>query len=139
MKKSHLLLPAPAVLGLATAECRTSQPAAATATTKGYTYETVPNDPLGARVYHLVNELTVYLSNYKNMPRVQTCLAVRAGSKNDPAAATGAAHHLEHRGFKGPSRLGARHGSRQKPELAKIKALHKVRCRRFLPIDFIDF
>ena len=29
-------------------------------------------------------------------PRVQTNMAVRAGSKNDPSDATGLAHYLEH-------------------------------------------
>ena len=71
------------------------------ATLKEYRYESVPGDPLGVRTYKLDNGLTVYLSDYKDAPRIQTYLAVRAGSKNDPATATGLAHYLEHMVFKG--------------------------------------
>lgn len=129
-----LLLPALAALGLTT-QCQSSKPATtATATaqvvapaaTKEYRYETAPNDPLGVRVYKLDNGLTVYLSDYKNAPRIQTYLAVRAGSKNDPATATGLAHYLEHMVFKGTSRLGTKDWSKEKPELDKIEALYEV-------------
>ncbi|MEJ7665716.1 MAG: insulinase family protein [Hymenobacter sp.] len=54
-------------------------------------------------------------------------MAVRAGSKNDPAAATGLAHYLEHMVFKGTSRARhARTGAKEKPELDKIEALYEV-------------
>jgi predicted Zn-dependent peptidase len=134
-----LLLPALAALGLTT-QCQSSKPAAtaaavapaaATATPKEYSYTTAPNDPLGVRVYQLANGLTVYLSDYKNAPRIQTYLAVRAGSKNDPATATGLAHYLEHMVFKGTSRLGTKDWSKEKPELDKIEALYeKYRSQR---------
>ena len=39
---------------------------------------------MNARIYTLDNGLKVYLSVYKDAPRVQTYIAVRAGSKNDP-------------------------------------------------------
>ncbi|WP_223649074.1 M16 family metallopeptidase [Hymenobacter psoromatis] len=132
-----LLLPALAALGLTT-QCQSSKPAATAAATtqeaiapaaakiKEYRYETAPNDPLGVRVYKLDNGLTVYLSDYKNAPRIQTYLAVRAGSKNDPATATGLAHYLEHMVFKGTSRLGTKDWSKEKPELDKIEALYEV-------------
>ncbi len=135
-----LLLPALAALSFATWQCQSSKPAAAVAapaaapvsapvaaaTPKEYRYESVPNDPLGARIYHLDNGLTVYLSDYKDAPRIQTYLAVRAGSKNDPATATGLAHYLEHMVFKGTSRLGTQDWSKEKPELDKIEALYEV-------------
>ena len=131
-----LLLPALAALGLTT-QCQSSKPAATAAATtqavapaaakiKEYRYETAPNDPLGVRVYKLDNGLTVYLSDYKNAPRIQTYLAVRAGSKNDPATATGLAHYLEHMVFKGTSRLGTKDWTKEKPELDKIEALYEV-------------
>ena len=128
-----LLLPALAALGLTT-QCQSSKPAVtaavAPATTpaapKEYSYTTAPNDPLGVRVYQLANGLTVYLSDYKNAPRIQTYLAVRAGSKNDPATATGLAHYLEHMVFKGTSRLGTKDWSKEKPELDKIEALYET-------------
>ncbi|MFD1874712.1 M16 family metallopeptidase [Hymenobacter bucti] len=134
-KPSLLLLPALAALGLIT-QCQSSKPAATAAATssstatvatpKEYTYTTVPNDPLGVRVYKLANGLTVYLSDYKNAPRIQTYIAVRAGSKNDPATATGLAHYLEHMVFKGTSRLGTKDWAQEKPQLDKIEALYET-------------
>ncbi|MBJ6110722.1 insulinase family protein [Hymenobacter sp. BT523] len=131
-----LLIPALAALGLAT-QCQSSKPvttapvaAAAPASTpvapKEYRYESVPGDPLGVRIYHLDNGLTVYLSDYKDAPRIQTYLAVRAGSKNDPATATGLAHYLEHMVFKGTSQLGTQDWAKEKVELDKIEALYEV-------------
>jgi predicted Zn-dependent peptidase len=138
-----LLLPALAALGLTT-QCQSSKPATAAATTapaaspapaKEYRYETAPNDPLGVRVYKLDNGLTVYLSDYKNAPRIQTYVAVRAGSKNDPATATGLAHYLEHMVFKGTSKLGTKDWGKEQPELDKIEALYeKYRGERNDPV-----
>ena len=64
-------------------------------------YEEVKGDPLKARIYTLDNGLKVYLTAYADAPRVQTNIAVRAGSKHDPVDATGLAHYLEHMLFKG--------------------------------------
>ncbi|MCA8832706.1 M16 family metallopeptidase [Hymenobacter pini] len=136
MKKPLLILvPALATLGLT--QCQTSKPAAATATAptetaatpapqqKKYRYETVEGDPLKARIYTLDNGLTVYLSDYDDAPRIQTYIAVRAGSKNDPHTATGLAHYLEHMVFKGTSRLGTQNWAAEKSELDKIEALYE--------------
>jgi hypothetical protein len=49
----------------------------------GYLYETVSNDPLKARIYTLPNGLKVYMTVYKDAPRIQTYVAVAAGSKTD--------------------------------------------------------
>ncbi|MBX9852408.1 MAG: insulinase family protein [Cytophagaceae bacterium] len=95
----------------------------------GYTYETVSNDPLNARVYTLPNGLKVYMTVYKDAPRIQTYIAVRAGSKNDPAYATGLAHYLEHILFKGTSRIGSSNWEKEKIELRKIELLYE-RYRR---------
>lgn len=137
--KNHslLLLPAVAALGLLT-ECKSSQPAATTAPPtqaapaaaeaprpKEYKYTTVEGDPLKTRIYTLDNGLTVYLSDYDDAPRIQTYVAVRAGSKNDPHDATGLAHYLEHMVFKGTSKLGAQDFATEKAELAKIEALYE--------------
>jgi predicted Zn-dependent peptidase len=129
-----LLLPALATLGLL--QCQTSRPAATAAASssaaspeaprqKEYKYQTVEGDPLKARIYTLDNGLTVYLSDYDDAPRIQTYLAVRAGSKNDPATATGLAHYLEHMVFKGTSKLGTQNWTAEKVELAKIEALYE--------------
>src|SRR5258708_554863 len=71
-------------------------------------YEFVPNDPLKTRIYTLQNGLKVYLSVYKNAPRIQTYIAVKAGSKNDPSTTTGLAHYLEHMVFKGTDKFGSK-------------------------------
>ena len=133
MKKPLLLLvPALATLGLT--QCQSSKPVASAAPAteatappkqKEYKYQTVEGDPLQARIYTLDNGLTVYLSDYKDAPRIQTYLAVRAGSKNDPHDATGLAHYLEHMVFKGTSHLGTQNWAQEKPELAKIEALYE--------------
>ena len=52
---------------------------------KPYPYTTVPGDSLHTRIYTLKNGLTVYMSPYHDEPRIYTSIAVRAGSKNDPA------------------------------------------------------
>nr|WP_230687891.1 M16 family metallopeptidase [Hymenobacter ruricola] len=111
---------------VATAAAPAAAPAATPAAPKEYRYESVPGDPLGVRIYHLDNGLTVYLSDYKDAPRIQTYLAVRAGSKNDPATATGLAHYLEHMVFKGTSQLGTQDWAKEKVELDKIEALYEV-------------
>src|SRR2546430_3463053 len=87
----------------------------------GYEYITVPGDPLAARIYTLKNGLTVYLSVNKNEPRIQTMIPVRAGSKNDPADATGLAHYLEHMLFKGTDKFGSLDYSKEKPLLDEIE------------------
>ena len=64
-------------------------------------YESVDNDPMGVRIYTLSNGLKVYMSVNKDEPRIQTYIAVRVGSKNDPRETTGLAHYFEHMMFKG--------------------------------------
>ena len=93
--------------------------------TKTYKYESVPNDPLNARIYHLDNGLTVYMTVYKDAPRIQTYIATRAGSKNDPKDATGLAHYLEHMLFKGTDKYGSKDYAKEKVELDKIEALYE--------------
>ena len=89
-------------------------------------YESVPNDPLKARIYTLKNGLKVYLSVYKNEPRIQTLIAVKAGSKNDPADATGLAHYLEHMMFKGTDKFGTKDFQKEEVFLKQIEALYEV-------------
>jgi predicted Zn-dependent peptidase len=109
-----------------TAQTNTPEAQSTTPKAKEYTYTTVPNDPLKARIYTLDNGLTVYLTDYKDAPRIQTYIAVRAGSKNDPADATGLAHYLEHMAFKGSSKLGTTNWQKEQEELAKIEALYEL-------------
>lgn len=85
----------------------------------------VPGDPLGARIYTLPNGLKVYLSVNKAKPRVQANIAVRVGSKNDPAETTGLSHYLEHLMFKGTPRYGTMNYEAEKPYLDKITNLYE--------------
>ncbi len=89
-------------------------------------YETVENDPTNTRIYTLENGLKVYLSVNEDEPRVQTSIAVRAGSKNDPATATGLAHYLEHMLFKGTDKYGTLDYSKEGPLLTEIDSLYEV-------------
>lgn len=88
-------------------------------------YETASNDPLKARIYTLDNGLKVYLTAYDDAPRVQTNIAIRAGSKHDPADATGLAHYLEHMLFKGTDIYGSLDFEKEAPMLVKIEALYE--------------
>ncbi|HJN63242.1 MAG TPA: insulinase family protein [Flavobacteriales bacterium] len=88
-------------------------------------YETAKNDPLDARIYTLDNGLKVYLSVYKDAPRIQTNIAIKAGSKDDPKDATGLAHYLEHMLFKGTDVYGSLDYEKEKPLLDKIEMLYE--------------
>ncbi|MFI5143976.1 MAG: M16 family metallopeptidase [Ignavibacteria bacterium] len=88
-----------------------------------YTYETVQGDPLNARIYKLENGLTVYMTVYKDEPRIQTYIVVKAGSKFDPSDATGMAHYLEHMLFKGTDKYGTKNYAKEKPLLDEITNL----------------
>lgn len=90
-----------------------------------FTYLTVPGDPLGVRIYTLSNGLTVMLSVNKSEPRIQTFIATKAGSKNDPADNTGLAHYLEHMLFKGTDVYGTKDWAKEKEQLDKIDALYE--------------
>ena len=88
---------------------------------KNYTYETVDGDLTKARIYTLDNGLKVYLSVNNEKPRIQTYIAVRTGSKNDPAETTGLAHYLEHLMFKGTDKFGVTDPVAEKPYLDEIE------------------
>lgn len=89
-------------------------------------YEYALNDPYNARIYTLKNGMKVYLSVYKNAPRIQTMIAVKAGSKNDPSEATGLAHYLEHMLFKGTDKFGTKDPVKEMVEIKKIENLYEV-------------
>lgn len=91
----------------------------------GYNYETVDNDPTGLRLYTLDNGLKVYLSQNTDEPKIQTYIAVRAGSNYDPKESTGLAHYLEHMVFKGTSKVGTINWEKEKEYLDKIAQLYE--------------
>ena len=84
-------------------------------------YESVNGDPMQTRIYTLDNGLKVYLSVNKEEPRIQTYIAVRTGSKNDPAETTGLAHYLEHLMFKGTKQFGTTDPEAEAPLLDEIE------------------
>lgn len=94
---------------------------------KTYPYTTVEGDPMGTRIYTLANGLEVWLSRNTDAPRVQTNIAVRAGSKNDPADATGLAHYLEHMLFKGTSHIGTANWAAESALLKQISDQYELR------------
>lgn len=89
-------------------------------------YESFEGDPLDTRIYTLDNGLKVYLSVYKDAPRIQTYIAVGSGSKNDPHDATGLAHYLEHMLFKGTDKYGSLDYTQEEPLLSDIDSLYEV-------------
>jgi predicted Zn-dependent peptidase len=93
---------------------------------KTYQYKTYPNDPLNVREYTLDNGLKVFMSVYKDAPKVQTYIAVRAGSRNDPHETTGLAHYLEHMMFKGTQKLGTTDWEKEKVLIQKIEDLFEA-------------
>ncbi len=95
------------------------------ASSGGYSYKYVENDPTKSRFYTLSNGLSVILSPSNKAPRVQCYIAVKAGSKTDPATNTGLAHYLEHMLFKGTDQFGSLDWSKEKPLLDRIDALYE--------------
>lgn len=92
---------------------------------KGYTYEMVENDPSQTRIYTLKNGLKIYLAPLRDEPRIQTHIAVKTGSNNDPEDNTGLAHYLEHMVFKGTSKMGTQDWAKEKPLLKQISDLYE--------------
>ncbi len=90
-----------------------------------FTYETVSNDPTGLRLYTLDNGLKVYLSKNTDEPKIQTFVAVRAGSVYDPSDNTGLAHYLEHMVFKGTDEIGTQDFEKEKVVLSEISDLYE--------------
>jgi len=91
----------------------------------GFSYETVTNDPTGLRLYTLENGLKVYLSKNIEEPKIQTYIAVRAGSNYDPKESTGLAHYLEHMVFKGTDQIGTQDFEKESVYLKQISDLYE--------------
>ncbi len=93
---------------------------------QNYHKETYQNDPMNVIHYTLDNGLQVFMSVNKDVPRIQTYIAVRVGSKNDPAESTGLSHYLEHLMFKGTTHFGTLDWAKEQEQLKKIEALYEV-------------
>lgn len=94
------------------------------ASSGGYTYRYISGDPSHARYYQLNNGLTVLLAPDAHEPRIQTYIATKAGSADDPASNTGLAHYLEHMLFKGTDQFGTLDWAKEKPLLDQIENLY---------------
>ncbi|MCB9252772.1 MAG: insulinase family protein [Flavobacteriales bacterium] len=90
-----------------------------------YTYKVYKNDPLKSRWYTLQNGLSVILSVNTSKPRIQTYIATKAGSKNDPKENTGLAHYLEHMLFKGTDKYGTLDFAQEHIYLTQIDQLYE--------------
>ncbi len=93
---------------------------------KDYKYDTVKGDLMKSRIYTLDNGLKVYLTVNKEQPRIFANIAVRTGSRNDPAETTGLAHYFEHLMFKGTTHFGTSDYEKEKPLLDDIRARFEV-------------
>ncbi|MFW6020074.1 MAG: M16 family metallopeptidase [Bacteroidales bacterium] len=93
---------------------------------ENFDYKTFEDDPLNTRLYTLDNGLKVYMTVFKDKPRIQTYIGVRAGSKNDPPETTGLAHYFEHMMFKGTSNFGTMNFEKEKPLIDKVADLFEV-------------
>lgn len=92
-------------------------------------------DLMRTTIHRLSNGLTIYLSPNPQRPRITAWIAVRAGSKHDPADSTGMAHYLEHMFFKGSSSLGTLDYAKEKPHLDRILDLYERHFRSKNPVE----
>lgn len=84
----------------------------------------VEKQALKTEIYTLRNGLTVYLNEDPSLPNIFGALAVKGGSKRDPADATGIAHYFEHIMFKGTDKIGTLDFSSEKVYLDSIAGLY---------------
>lgn len=101
----------------------------------GYNYETVKGDHLNCRIYTLQNGLTVFLRQLKDEPRIQTYIAVKAGSTYDPKETTGLAHYLEHMMFKGTDKISTSNWQAESVLLDEISDLFEKHKATNDPIE----
>lgn len=95
----------------------------APSTTTKPEFRSTPGDPIQVQMHTLANGLRLFLTVNKEEPRVYTEIAVRVGSKHDPADTTGLAHYFEHMMFKGTDRLGSLDWVKEKAILDEIELL----------------
>ena len=86
---------------------------------------TIPGDPMATQCYTLSNGLKVFLSVNHQSPRIAAHIAVRTGSRNDPAETTGLAHYLEHLMFKGTQQFGTSNYDAERALLDTIEARYE--------------
>lgn len=93
-----------------------------------------PDDPLNTHIFELDNGLQVYLTENHEEPTFYAEIAVRAGSKHDPADGTGLAHYLEHLLFKGNQHMGTLDYAAEKPFLDRTVELYEQHFNETDPV-----
>ncbi len=81
-------------------------------------------DDLQVTVHRLKNGMTVFASVDREKPRFVGWIAVRAGSRHDPANSTGLAHYLEHMLFKGTDEYGTLDAAAEAPHVEAVRQLY---------------
>lgn len=79
---------------------------------------------LEVKVTRLENGMKVLLCEDHSKSEIYGGVCVHAGSKNDPAEATGMAHYLEHMMFKGTDKIGTVDWKAEEPLIKEIAALY---------------
>ena len=79
---------------------------------------------LKTKTFHLDNGLKVVMCEDHSQPEIYGAVYVHAGSKNDPADATGMAHYFEHIMFKGTDRIGTTNWEAEKVFLDSIDLMY---------------
>ncbi len=79
---------------------------------------------LEVRTAYLNNGMKVLLCEDHSKSEIYGGVCVHAGSKNDPADATGMAHYLEHMMFKGTNKIGTLDWKAEKPLIDQISKLY---------------
>jgi predicted Zn-dependent peptidase len=82
------------------------------------------SDPMEVTIHRLSNGMTVYISTDRQKPRFTAWIAVRAGSRHDPANSTGLAHYLEHMLFKGSDEYGTLDAKAEAPHVERVRELY---------------
>ena len=102
---------------------------------KGKAYESFPGDPFHTRIYTLKNGMKLYLLQNRTVPRLQTFIAVRAGSADENKNSTGLAHYFEHMMFKGSSAIASLDWVKEKVLLERIEDLFEQHRKSTDPED----
>ena len=79
---------------------------------------------LEVKITRLDNGMKVMLCEDHSKSEIYGGVCVHAGSKNDPAEATGMAHYLEHMMFKGTDKIGTLDWKAEQPLIGEIAALY---------------
>ena len=79
---------------------------------------------LKTKTIHLDNGLKVVMCEDHSQPEIYGAVYVHAGSKNDPADATGMAHYFEHIMFKGTDKIGTTNWEAEKVFLDSIDLMY---------------